>query len=414
MIEIKKTDRRLLLRYLADQTPDAGWVDDVLSREKKITFSSGVFTFEPQDIVVDHDPDHEIYIDNQERYFTFGTVSGDYYEIDRRILRTKYNVLFYKNAKIAKNTFVAYQNISIFKKIDSLTNEQIIIGGNHKNAITIEDFYTLLKTFPNSTELKHYSNSRISGQLQNYFATMDDAQKKLQKYLNKKIKIEPVSSAFPVLEYELGKFLYIRNTFTDMLKVHDQYTEKNWQNLIADFLPLIFPKYISVLKEVRIKDYISKESNPVSRYIDFMLVDSSGAIDIVEIKKPYTSCILSAGVYRDNYIPHRELSGSIMQIEKYLFHLSKSGNAGELDIVSKNQNKIPQNLKLKIINPKGMVILGRDKDFTPKQQFDFEIIRRKYSNIIDILTYDDILSRLNNTIEMVTKTLDEAKSEQTA
>ena len=60
-----------------------------------------------------------------------------------------------------------------------------------------------------------------------------------------------------------------------------------------------------------------------------------------------------------------------------------------------------------------MVILGRDKDFTTKQQFDFEIIRRKYSNIVDILTYDDILSRLNNTIEMVSKTIEEAKSEQT-
>lgn len=100
-----------------------------------------------------------------------------------------------------------------------------------------------------------------------------------------------------------------------------------------------------------------------------------------------------------------------MQVEKYLFHLSKSGKAGEVDIISKN--KIPPNLKLKIINPKGMVILGRDKDFTTKQQFDFEIIRRKYSNIVDILTYDDILSRLNNTIEMVSKTIEEAKSEQT-
>lgn len=411
MIEIRKTARQLLLRYVADQTPDAGWVDDVLSREKKITFSSGAFTFEQQDLVVDHDSEYEIYLDNEERHFILGIISGEYYEIDKRILGTKHNVLFYKNAKIAKNSFVAHQGISIFKKIDALINEQIVIGGNYEHAITVEDFYTLLKTFPNSTELKHYANSRISGQLQNYFATMDDAQKKLHKYLDRKTNIKAVSSAFPVFEYELRKFLYIRDTFTDMLNTQEQYTEKDWQNLIADFLPLIFPKYISVLKEVHIKDYTSEKIKPVSRYIDFMLVDSSGSIDIIEIKKPHNACILSSGIYRDNYIPHRELSGSIMQVEKYLFHLSKSGKAGEVDIISKN--KIPPNLKLKIINPKGMVILGRDKDFTTKQQFDFEIIRRKYSNIVDILTYDDILSRLNNTIEMVSKTIEEAKSEQT-
>ena len=77
---------------------------------------------------------------------------------------------------------------------------------------------------------------------------MDDAQKKLHKYLDRKINIKAVSSAFPVFEYELRKFLYIRDTFTDMLNTQEQYTEKDWQNLIADFLPLIFPKYISVLK----------------------------------------------------------------------------------------------------------------------------------------------------------------------
>ncbi len=51
-----------------------------------------------------------------------------------------------------------------------------------------------------------------------------------------------------------------------------------------------------------------------------------------------------------------------------------------------------------------MVILGRDRppNGTPTldagQQLDLEIIKRKYANMIDILTYDDLLRRLDNII----------------
>jgi hypothetical protein len=48
-----------------------------------------------------------------------------------------------------------------------------------------------------------------------------------------------------------------------------------------------------------------------------------------------------------------------------------------------------------------MLILGRDKDFDEKQKFDFEIIKRKYTNIVDIMTYDDLLRRLDNIIAMI-------------
>lgn len=47
------------------------------------------------------------------------------------------------------------------------------------------------------------------------------------------------------------------------------------------------------------------------------------------------------------------------------------------------------------------LILGRDKDFDDRQKFDFEIIKRKYANIVDIMTYDDLLRRLDNIIAMI-------------
>ncbi|MFY1612152.1 Shedu anti-phage system protein SduA domain-containing protein [Macellibacteroides fermentans] len=55
------------------------------------------------------------------------------------------------------------------------------------------------------------------------------------------------------------------------------------------------------------------------------MVDSGGNIDIIEIKKPMDNCIITKSQYRDNFIPMRELSGTVMQIEKYIFYLNKWG-----------------------------------------------------------------------------------------
>ena len=55
-------------------------------------------------------------------------------------------------------------------------------------------------------------------------------------------------------------------------------------------------------------------------------------------------------------------------------------------------------MKIKIANPKAIIVLGRENDFEENQLFDFEIIKRKYANIMDIMTYDDLLRRLENII----------------
>ena len=90
-----------------------------------------------------------------------------------------------------------------------------------------------------------------------------------------------------------------------------------------------------------------------------------------------------------------------MQAEKYLFHLNKWGQAGEREIYEKRKSKLPDGIKLQITNPKALILLGRDKDFTGEQRFDFEIIRRKYANMVDIMTYDDLRRRLDNIIVMM-------------
>ena len=64
---------------------------------------------------------------------------------------------------------------------------------------------------------------------------------------------------------------------------------------------------------------------------------------------------------------------------------------------------MPPGIDLKITNPRAMILLGRDDNFTKRQRFDFEIIRRKYANVIDIMSYDDLLRRLDNIIAMLKK-----------
>lgn len=90
-----------------------------------------------------------------------------------------------------------------------------------------------------------------------------------------------------------------------------------------------------------------------------------------------------------------------MQVEKYMFHLKKWGRDGEKEILKTRKAELHSNFEIKVTNPQAMIILGRDGDFTNDQKFDFEIIKRKYANIIDIMTYDDLLRRLDNIISMI-------------
>ena len=87
-----------------------------------------------------------------------------------------------------------------------------------------------------------------------------------------------------------------------------------------------------------------------------------------------------------------------MQVEKYVFHLSKWGVEGERKINKKRVAERPWGMQIKITNPKAMIILGRYKDFANDQKFDFEMIKLKYVNIVDIMTHDDLLQKLANII----------------
>jgi hypothetical protein len=93
----------------------------------------------------------------------------------------------------------------------------------------------------------------------------------------------------------------------------------------------------------------------------------------------------------------KNLSSAVMQIEKYIFHLSKWWKDWEKELTAKYKEDI------NIVNPKWILIIWRCNWLDKRQKFDFEIIKRHYSNIVDIITYDDLIRRLENLIDKFSK-----------
>jgi hypothetical protein len=398
MIKISKKGIDLLLTYETDRFNGGPWIDEKLKTEGEVTIRS-TFTFTIQNLVPQAQQAGDE--DGAEHIFRLGTAENGYFRIDKDILGLKHDLLLDMAMKLDSHVFVANRDISIFRRIDELIDEQIVIGGENDGAIPLADFAHLQKTFPTSTELTHYARSRIARVLKDYLGTLSDAEAKLNGYLAKKKRLVVTSRSSILGNFELQKFEYIHAELVGMLKDVDGYSEGDWQKKILELLLFVFPKYIAVLENVHIKDFYSKPGKATNRYIDLMLVDANGNIDLIEVKKPFANALLSRNTYRGNHTPRIELAGSVMQAEKYLFHLSKWGQAGELEILKKRKSELPAGIELKITNPKALILLGRDDDISGEQRFDFEIIRRKYANLIDIMTYDDLLRRLENIILMM-------------
>lgn len=394
MIKIKKKQEKLLLEYSSD---DRGlpWVHKKLKEDDKATLRK-TFTFTENDIFEKKES-----TDHDDIIFTLGRKKDGYYRIKARILGLKHDLYLAEDMDITTKTFIAHRDISIFGRIDDLVSESIYIGGDAENAIPVDEFEALLIRFPNTTEVTHYARSRISMVLKDYLETMTDAQAQLQKYLKKKplSQITEKAGIRELYKYEIQKYEYIRDRIREELKREGSYSESEWQDLMLQFILLIFPKYVAVLRNVYLKDFYTKKGKTTKRYIDIALVDANGNVDVIEIKKPFKDCLVSSRAYRDNFIPKKELSGAILQAEKYIFHLSKWGVAGEEEITKKHAKDLPTGMEVKVTNPKALIILGRGNGLTQEQAFDLELIRRKYANIMDVITYDDLLNRLNNIIE---------------
>lgn len=369
----------------------AGWIYNEIESHSEVTIGKR-FHFKRSDVIsgLSEEPEDEF----EPIEFKLADLIGDYYKIKKRKLNLSNDLYIHKDIDITRKTFIAERDISIFGHIGKITSNDIYIGGSHSSSMPESEFEKLLSNFPTSNELARYSDSRVAGAVAEYFELNDDYFAKFQKARNSRGKIKKRSITLDVAEYETEKYEAIYKKLLEMLKNQSRYSEHDWQIEIASILKILNPKYIHVFREPRIRDTFTN----IDRRVDFLLVDANGVIDIAEIKKPSHEKLITKGKFRNNHVPMREMSGTIMQLEKYIFLLNRLGVSGENSLNNQYSNDL-EGVNIQITNPNGYVILGRSNDLSASQKLDFEVVRRKYKNLIDIMTYDDLLQRLDTIIK---------------
>jgi hypothetical protein len=418
MIEFSVGKRLVTLDY-EPEFVTAKWVHSELASHGNVTISRA-FTFERADLLAAPPVSDEEDVGPGVFSFRFAANQEGYFQIPGRILGVSCDVLIDNAVWLERKLFVAERNVGIFRRIVKAVGDkrEVVVGGQREDRIPIEVFRALQSRFPNSGELDRYANARVDTIIGEYFDGMRSARQNYEAYLSRRkssVTDRPLAQQ-ELLQTDIDKFVYVRDTIADWLKEAEGYSERDWQRMIVKVILLIFPKYVAVLEGVQVADFYTTPGTAKPRYIDLCLVDAAGNIDVIEIKKPFNDVILARTLYRDNSIPTRELSGSIMQAEKYLFHLSKWGVQGERELSLRHGAELPPGMKIKVTNPKAIIILGRDRmadggpALSDRQRFDLEVIKRKYANMIDILTYDDLLRRLDNIIASLSRRKEDAEA----
>jgi Domain of unknown function (DUF4263) len=399
MITFTKADNKILLQYTPERQEN--WIEEAVTKRPFVTLKK-TFTLSKELLLksenteieeVDEYPDFDEYMTTT---FVFAVLQGDYYKVVKGVLTNKFDIYFYHDIVLIEDYFVADSNVSIFKVIEKICNGDVYIGGNNSSAIAFDDFRSLLRYYPKNYERKKYVEGRISVVLRNYLDNVKDAESIYHKYLDKKLSTKGSNLTKIFREYELAKNQTILDKVRMMLSNEQEYSEHQWQQEILQIILLLYPKYLYVFKEVPVIARLA--SGIKEKAIDFLLIDGNGNIDIIEIKKPFENAIMTIGLYRDNYIPLRELSGTVMQIEKYIYYLNRWSEEGERTLTNKYKNELPDGFQIKITNPGGIIIMGREVNLTPEQKRDFEVVKRKYKNIVDIITYDSLICRLEASI----------------
>lgn len=330
--------------------------------------------------------------------FYIGAVGEAYTQLDSEVFSTDHSFYFGNEINLKPQMFTAYRNVSILRKIDEVIERDFYIGGdweNH-NGISKETFDELLEKFPKTAELDKYAHKRIASIIKDYFPECDKYEAIYEKFIESK-NSSYASSVPSISKYnaqiELEQFTVAYQGLMDMLNRYEAIDEKQWQEKIHNILQLLYPKYICCAREIKFYGG-KKDKQP-----DFLLVDANGFVDILEIKKADVRMLTQ---YRSNYVATREISGAIQQIEKYIFCLNSSDKAKE-DVSKKLTEFLPEGVEVKIVNPQGILLAGRSNEFTDEQKKDFELIKRQYKHVADIMTYDDLAQRLRNIIASLEK-----------
>lgn len=337
----------------------------------------------------------------EEIKFCIGELAGEYIRLFPDVIGTKHDFYFHREVRFNIRMFIANRGISILRKIDAIIDRDFYVGGDWEKyrGISRIAYNELIDRFPKTAELDKYANYRIGSILKEYYPECDRYEQIYDKYIRKrnqssKDKTKKTTNFNQRIELEQFNLAY--QELAGMLN-DSGIDEETWQHKIYGILRLLYPQYVYCIREIQFPVLGNRGKRP-----DFLLVDVNGYVDILEIKK---ADVYLLSQYRNNYVPSREFTGAIQQIEKYTFCLNTLPAAKE-KVCSAISRYVPKGFPVRILNPQGMLLLGRSDRFNKQQQEDFELIKRQYKHIVDIMTYDDLLSRLKNIITALNHTIE--------
>lgn len=403
MIEIKKHNSKLVAIY----SPESGtyWLQDKLNKGEN-HYLKNTYRLSKDKILDLHEIDEDL--DEEENIaFQIGVERNNYFALDKEIFGIDIDIYIEKSIHITPNFFTANKNISIISKLEDVVKEQIYlvsdenynVNEDNANKIPLSAYKNLLTNFPNNTELIKYSHMRIATALSEYFDNLDVYKIKYENYLNKKNNsLTDNKFSKNISSLKLNMLTSSQEELTKMLKTYKSFNEKDWQNKIKNILCVLFPKYLYAIREVNFG-----EINGYDKHPDFTLIDSNGYIDIMEIKKPDDTQIIRNCKNRNNYVPQKIFTDVVVQTTKYINALNQNHDKSKNNIIKKlkedNPNTTLSTNDVFINNPKGLILIGRSDKLSKEQKDDFELIRRQYKDIVEIMTYDDLQNRLNNLVE---------------
>ena len=342
-------------------------------------------------------------VDDYYLYIVIGRKSDSerYYYLDKEIFDIDYNFAFCDRINVTDEMFVN-GTFSVIKEMSNTFKADIFIDSDEiyvdmDGHIPFSVFKELCSKFPNNRELLAYRHQVLENLIGDFFDKNFDYRRKYEELITKIRKKEYTHE--PLLEdYALKRKSYLETYLTkiELMLKNNATTESDWQNTIADLLLVLYPKYLVAIPKSRI------ESLNKIREIDFLMVDNDGNIDIVEIKKAAIGNLLRKNPYRSNYIPTRELTGSIIQVEKYIYYLQSSKESVQKQLNERNAD-ILCGIDIKIVHPQAIIIAGRSDLLNPEELEDLEIVRRMYKNIAEIMTYDTLIKRIKNEIAVLDK-----------
>ena len=283
-VEFYSEDSILLLIY--EPRDGTSWVYERLNRNEKLTIKK---TFHLRQ---EHLAEDSPTADAEEDWsslepdtvsFRIAQLEGEYFKIDKDILDLDYDLLIHRDVQLTYKFFTAEQRISIFKVIEKLRPDRIVIGGSESDAIPEIDFNGLVSNFPSGSELKRYALARVSSVVREFVETQVDAEKLFRRYVAKRLNKRTSNFRQAFKQAEIEKYRFLHDKLVSMLNSESTYNESAWQAEILQIILLLNPKYIKALREAPVRDIYRN----TTRKIDLLLIDASGNIDIVEIKQPF-------------------------------------------------------------------------------------------------------------------------------